>query len=56
MDTNDGLTVRRVEALILPLTALIVVVPAAAAVAKPCVPATLLIVATAPDVELQVTD
>ena len=56
IDSNDGLTVRRVEPLILPLTALMVVVPAAEAVARPCVPAMLLIVATVADVELQTTD
>ena len=46
IDCNDGLTVSRVEPLILPVTALIVLVPAANAVARPCVPAALLIVAT----------
>jgi hypothetical protein len=56
IDSNDGLTVRRVEPLILPLTALMVVVPAAEAVARPCVPTALLIVATVADVELHVTD
>jgi len=56
IDCNDGLTVSRVEPLILPLTALIVLVPAANAVARPCVPAALLIVATDADAELHVTD
>lgn len=49
-------TVRSVDPTIFPEVALIVLVPAASALASPCMPAALLIVATLELVELQVTD
>jgi hypothetical protein len=52
--TNPALTVRVVEPLIVPEAAVIVVVPAPVAVAKPWEPEVLLIVATAVADELQV--
>jgi hypothetical protein len=49
-------TVRSVDPTIFPELALIVLVPTASALASPCDPAALLIVATFVLVELQVTD
>lgn len=56
IDTSAAVTVSSVEPVILPEAALMVVVPEANALAKPCFPATLLIVATVAFVELHVTD
>jgi hypothetical protein len=51
-----GVTTNRVEPVIEPEVALIVVVPAASALARPFVPVVLLMVATLVALELQVTD
>ncbi len=59
IDTSVGgavVTVRSVDPTTLPEFALIVLVPTASALASPCMPAALLIVATVELVEIQVTD
>jgi hypothetical protein len=57
IDTNTGaVTVNAVEPTILPEIAVIVAAPVVNALAKPCVPAPLLIVATAFLLEFHVTD
>jgi hypothetical protein len=60
IDTNTGpsaaVTVKTVVPLIVPWLAVIVVVPEATAVASPCLPAALLIVATAVILDVHVTD
>jgi len=56
IETRTGVTVRVVEPEMFPEVAVIVVIPAATAVAIPCDPAALLIVATELAEELQVTD
>ena len=56
IETSEAATVSNVDPLMVPAVALIVVVPAARAVATPCVPTVLLMLATVALEELHVTD
>ena len=56
MDTKGTVTVTSVEAVIIPLVAVIVVVPVLRAFMIPALPAALLIVATKGDDDVQITD
>jgi hypothetical protein len=56
IETSGTVTVTCVEAMIVPLVAVIVVVPVASAFTIPALPAALLTVATAGEEEVQITD